>query len=191
MNIAHTLGGPHSDRLHSCLKSLRQHICPLCRSPFEASELRRLHVDSGDPQLLDARRTPSPSRMGEKRLELPADNALGLVDDIPRATELQRKISDLVLRSSFTNGVRERGVRELIHEIHAFLNTEPRDMVCSAVFHLSLMFKLITRFPAAHRSSSLIPTPLPIHRASGEVSTARVQCLRSSDRKPPVQTNDN
>ncbi|KAL5532464.1 hypothetical protein ACEPAF_6034 [Sanghuangporus sanghuang] len=126
-NIPYSISCGHVFCL-GCLKSLRQHICPLCRSPFEASELRRLHVDRADSQLLDGRRTPSPSRTGEKHLELPADNALGLVDDIPRATQFERKISDLVLRSSFTNGVRERGIRELIREIHAFLSTEPRDM---------------------------------------------------------------
>ena len=65
--------------------------------------------------------------------ELPFDNALGLVEETPKATQLQRKISDLVLRGSLSGAARERGIRELIQEIHAFLASEPLDRVSSTI----------------------------------------------------------
>lgn len=128
---SHMLFAPFSQiilKIFRCLQSLRQHICPLCRSPFEASDIRRLHVDCTDSHL-NARRAPSPRRTNEPRIELPAHNALGLVEEIPRAVQLQRKISDLVLKSSLSSAVRERGLRELIQEVHAFLGSEPLEWV--------------------------------------------------------------
>ncbi|THH03616.1 hypothetical protein EW145_g6136, partial [Phellinidium pouzarii] len=80
--------------------------------------------------------------MSDHRSELASDNALGLFDDVPRAVQLQNKITDLVLQSSFTSGVPERGVRELIQEVHAFLNSDPLER------HLNLRapFLLLYRF---------------------------------------------
>ncbi|KAH8110192.1 hypothetical protein DFH11DRAFT_1514738 [Phellopilus nigrolimitatus] len=106
-NIPYSISCGHVFCL-SCLRSLRHHNCPLCRSSFDASDVRRLHVD---------------------QTQISNNNALGLFDDVPRATQLQNKINDLVLQSSFTSGVRESGVRELIQEVHSFLDSEPSERV--------------------------------------------------------------
>ena len=122
-----SLNANHYFVQNSCLRSLRQHICPLCRSPFEDSDVRRIHVDRYEQNAdgSSIQRMPSPPRVAQPP-ELAGDNALGLFNDNPHAsehaTQLHDKITDLVLRSSSSNGV--RGVRELIHEIQDFFNAE-------------------------------------------------------------------
>ncbi|KAI5122844.1 hypothetical protein M0805_003139 [Coniferiporia weirii] len=145
-NIPYSISCGHVFCL-GCLQSLRQHICPLCRSPFDSSGVRRLHVDRNDQQPSSSARTSSPRRADNPRSELHEDNALGLFDDIPRAAQFQNKITDLVLQSSFTSRVREGGVRELIQEVHNFLNSEPLDKHPS----LRAPFILLYRFAELQR----------------------------------------
>lgn len=93
-------------------------------------DIRRLHVDRNDQDLKTAvgachRQTPDshPS-------EIDNNSSLVLINSTSSAKSLEKRITELVLASSFTTGVKESGVRELLEEVRAFLEKEPSEMVC-------------------------------------------------------------
>ncbi|PCH38934.1 hypothetical protein WOLCODRAFT_141007 [Wolfiporia cocos MD-104 SS10] len=81
-----------------CLQQLTRHTCPLCRTPFDPAELRKLHVEYSRSS------TPPPPGSSESR----------------EAQVYMKHITRIV-----REGAMASEVNELIQEIHAWLQTQP------------------------------------------------------------------
>lgn len=100
---------------NSCLDSLPKSMCPLCRTGFEAGDIRRLHIDRAQTPL-----TPTdPSRPdpdGESSQE-----AHRYQTDITRIVKAGAPASEL---------------RALIDNCHLWLKSQPHDQVINTIFTL-------------------------------------------------------
>lgn len=114
----------------SCLRNLRNRSCPLCRLPFEESDIRRLHLDRNDLSLNPSRVSPPPENTRAHELRV---NTLGLYE-APTAERLQQSITDVVFASILTDGVRESQVHDLLVDLRHFLSTQPPESVRQPFF---------------------------------------------------------
>ena len=97
-------------------------LCPLCRIPFQPSDVRRLHVD----------KTALPPAT-------PAIASGDLDENAAYARQLQSGISHVVL-----GGAARAELSELLTEVRKWLNSQPSDEVC---LRLRLVMTRLTTCP--------------------------------------------
>ncbi|KZT25972.1 hypothetical protein NEOLEDRAFT_294554 [Neolentinus lepideus HHB14362 ss-1] len=107
-NIPHSISCGHVFCLR-CLQSLTRLICPLCRTTFDPTGIRRLHVDKS-VQSISATTVAAVT---------PAVADPEVVGDVRR---LEDKIDHIVLE-----GASLTDVRNTIDEVHAWLKSQPKE----------------------------------------------------------------
>ncbi|KLO07556.1 hypothetical protein SCHPADRAFT_836520 [Schizopora paradoxa] len=154
-----------------CLHHLRQLKCPLCRSPFEDSSIRRIHVDSSDQGAsTSARVAVNPSSPILQSPESPST-----LRRSPTAKEESVVLYRRHLESKILTIVRASGgsfssnMYDLVEEIRAFLGQNPQEEVCNVkIFDVPLV---VTSIPTCRVLDS---------RRRFYSYTASVTCKRNS-----------
>lgn len=108
---------PHlfTDHDISCIDTLSKPICPLCRTRFEARDIRKLHIDRGQ--------TPRP---GAPLLSMasPARPGVDIIEYSHEARKFQNDITRIV-----KEGAPASELRALIDQCHIWLKSQPHDQV--------------------------------------------------------------
>lgn len=98
-----------------CLRSLTRQLCPLCRTPFQPDDVRKLHIDScSRPSTPDEDSAPGSPESGYNEFPTPA-------------RDFHTRITRIVL-----DGAKASEVRDFIDEVRRWLTTQPSDEVCCA-----------------------------------------------------------
>lgn len=108
-NVPHAITCGHIFCLR-CLRSLTRQNCPLCRSPFQPEDVRKLHIDEcSRPSTPVDRSIPGTPESDYNEFPTPA-------------RDFQNRITRIVL-----DGAKATEVRDFIDEVRRWLTTQPSD----------------------------------------------------------------
>lgn len=132
-----------------CLRSLTRQNCPLCRTPFQYDDVRKLHIDKCSRPSTPLHHSSAPGTPDSGYNEFPTP-----------ARDFHTRITRIVL-----DGAKATEVRDFLDEVRRWLATQPSDEVPPTV-PSPRDKRLPVGMCAALRLASGLPPPVQVHRSA-------------------------